>query len=67
MKDFRIVFLPFVELPGHASGTRSGPGDNACHECRNDDLASSFRTRDNAFSDMLAMPVKSLFNQLNKR
>jgi hypothetical protein len=39
--------------------------DGACYKRWNDDLATSFRSRDNRLERKAADSVKSLFNQLN--
>jgi hypothetical protein len=65
--DLRIALSPVqlscmnMRTPADATA-----GDGACYKRRNDDGASSFRTRDNASVQVRADGVKSLFNLLNR-
>ena len=45
--------------------TKGFTGHGACYIGRNDDIGSSFRSRDNAFGRLRSESIKYLFNKLN--
>jgi hypothetical protein len=64
--DLRIALSPVqLSCRNMLHAQTAPPGGGACYSHRNDDLAASFRKRDNAGRRNDALPVKSLFNRLN--
>src|SRR5437879_7451430 len=65
--DLRIALSPVVLSCSNMRTPQATAVDGACYKRRNDDAASSFRSRDNASERKPREDVKSLFNQLNSR
>src|SRR4029079_17766301 len=65
--DLRIALSPVLLSCMNMRTRQTTAGDGACYKRRNDDGASSFRTRDNASGRLRAVGVKSLFNRLNRQ
>jgi hypothetical protein len=64
--DLRIALSPVqLSCRNMRHAQTAPPGGGACYRRRNDDVAASFRNRDNGCAINDISMIKSLFNRLN--